>query len=153
MKIGKVILQIKSISVRPPKCNFEDSLELMNDITKSNQNLNNMIKLYTNMLYYIRDMRENQSRNEINSKEASLHSSNSNENEKTVCRICLSTSSSIHNPLVAPCFCSGTMKFVHLNCLYNWNRNKSILSENENFILYLWKDIKCELCQEKLRSI
>lgn len=34
-----------------------------------------------------------------------------------VCRICLSKMASLANPLVSPCKCSGTMKFLHLKCL------------------------------------
>jgi len=34
-----------------------------------------------------------------------------------LCRICLSEENEALNPLFSPCKCSGTMKFIHLNCL------------------------------------
>ncbi|XP_047514386.1 E3 ubiquitin-protein ligase MARCHF8-like [Pieris napi] len=36
-----------------------------------------------------------------------------------ICRIC-HCESEIHNPLLAPCFCSGSLKFVHQSCLQQW---------------------------------
>ncbi|CAF4776945.1 unnamed protein product [Pieris macdunnoughi] len=36
-----------------------------------------------------------------------------------ICRIC-HCESEIHNPLLAPCYCSGSLKFVHQSCLQQW---------------------------------
>jgi len=37
-----------------------------------------------------------------------------------VCRFCLSDDNERINPLLSPCLCAGTMKFVHRNCLTQW---------------------------------
>lgn len=39
-----------------------------------------------------------------------------------VCRICLGDSSEEEsgNPLISPCFCDGTMKYIHQDCLKEW---------------------------------
>lgn len=37
-----------------------------------------------------------------------------------VCRFCLSDDNEQINPLLSPCLCAGTMKFVHRNCLTQW---------------------------------
>jgi hypothetical protein len=37
-----------------------------------------------------------------------------------VCRICLAEDSDHDNPMISPCKCSGTMKFIHLECLKEW---------------------------------
>ena len=34
-----------------------------------------------------------------------------------MCRICFSDDSEKENPLISPCKCSGSMQYVHLNCL------------------------------------
>ncbi|XP_049866232.1 uncharacterized protein LOC126366931 [Pectinophora gossypiella] len=36
-----------------------------------------------------------------------------------ICRIC-HCESEAHNPLLAPCYCSGSLKFVHQSCLQQW---------------------------------
>ncbi|CAG9560257.1 unnamed protein product [Danaus chrysippus] len=36
-----------------------------------------------------------------------------------ICRIC-HCESEVHNPLLAPCYCSGSLKYVHQSCLQQW---------------------------------
>lgn len=50
--------------------------------------------------------------------------SNLEENPENACRICMYTSSTMKDPLIAPCKCSGTMRFIHLECLREWLRSK-----------------------------
>ena len=33
------------------------------------------------------------------------------------CRICLDDAETDDNPFITPCKCSGSMKFIHLECL------------------------------------
>jgi hypothetical protein len=40
-----------------------------------------------------------------------------NGNADNMCRICFSDDSDKENPLISPCKCSGSMQYVHLNCL------------------------------------
>lgn len=37
-----------------------------------------------------------------------------------ICRICLCDDYDLENPLINPCKCSGTMKYIHLLCLRQW---------------------------------
>ena len=37
-----------------------------------------------------------------------------------ICRICLCDDNDQNNPLINPCNCSGTMKYIHLLCLKQW---------------------------------
>lgn len=43
-----------------------------------------------------------------------------------VCRICLEDSEEDENPLISPCKCDGSMKFIHLKCLREWLDSKRI---------------------------
>jgi len=53
--------------------------------------------------------------------ESSLFSpSLSKDKELPTCRICYSGISSKDNPLIRPCKCSGSMKFIHKLCLQKW---------------------------------
>ena len=51
------------------------------------------------------------------------------------CRICYHS----QGELIAPCFCKGTMKYVHVKCLERWLRTSFGASRQTK--------LKCELCQ------
>ena len=44
--------------------------------------------------------------------------------EAPACRICFDTADSASNPLLRPCRCRGSMRYVHVECLDTW-RNTS----------------------------
>ena len=54
----------------------------------------------------------------------------------------------IENPLIQSCKCSGTMKYIHLNCLKQWIGVQSFqkIDSNEDYCIYLIHKIQCELC-------
>ena len=70
-----------------------------------------------------------------------------------ICRICYTEEEpDSKNPLVQPCKCSGSMKYIHLNCLKQWLYTKSCtrLQKNNNFSIFIIKPVECELCKTKL---
>ena len=75
----------------------------------------------------------------------------SNYNQKC-CRICYLDEETDSNPLIQPCLCSGSLKYIHLNCLKHWigTRNWTRVENNEHCCIYLIKEIDCELCKTKL---
>ena len=82
--------------------------------------------------------------------------SNKNIKNKPICRICYGEDTNEENPLICPCICKGSMKYIHYLCLKNWLNSKieEELSEdssirNPDCISYNRKDIACELCKEK----
>ena len=73
------------------------------------------------------------------------------------CRICYGEESDNDNPLISPCLCKGSMKYIHYLCLKNWFNSKiendiSLDTEEreKGTITYNTRDISCELCKEKL---
>ena len=68
-----------------------------------------------------------------------------------VCRICYGEDSSKDNPLIYPCICKGSMKYIHYLCLKNWLNSKvesmEQYSEESPIISYNTKEICCELCK------
>ena len=40
--------------------------------------------------------------------------------ESPTCRICLSEDQEKENPMISPCKCDGTMKYIHYLCLKEW---------------------------------
>ena len=73
-------------------------------------------------------------------------------NKKKICRICYTDEETLENPLIQPCNCSGTMKFIHIQCLTKWLTTSScvIVEDDLNCTVYKIKHVECELCQCKL---
>ena len=51
------------------------------------------------------------------------------------------------NPLFSPCKCSGTMRYIHLQCLQEWLNSKKTVKETNYAKTYFWKNLECELCK------
>ena len=91
-------------------------------------------------------------------KELILKKPNKNKiKNKPLCRICYGEDSTTENPLICPCVCKGSMKYIHYECLKNWLNSKieedmSMDDKDREIesISYNRKDISCELCKEKL---
>jgi len=76
----------------------------------------------------------------------------SSDDKNRICRICLSDENTAADPLINPCKCSGSMKWIHLECLRKWLTNKIEIVEDEVIRIYAWKDLNCELCKGHLKS-
>jgi hypothetical protein len=69
--------------------------------------------------------------------------------EPICCRICLGDDcNEPDNPLISPCKCTGTMRYVHLECFKNWIKKQVLIKSSTNLISYYWKKLQCELCQD-----
>ena len=71
--------------------------------------------------------------------------------KNNVCRICYIEEEDSDNPLLQPCICSGSMKFIHLSCLKQWISTRSCvkIDKTENCSVYIIKEVECELCKTK----
>lgn len=67
--------------------------------------------------------------------------------DETICKICLGNEPTKDNPLLAPCKCTGSVKFIHYECLKFWLSKKQHTNEKKNVISYFWKAFECELCK------
>ena len=56
----------------------------------------------------------------ITSRTALTISVETNNNYLRECRICLDSGSTPENPLIAPCRCTGSIKYVHKSCFLKW---------------------------------
>lgn len=72
--------------------------------------------------------------------------------EDDICRICLQNENAKENPLINPCHCAGSMKYIHALCLKEWLRHKITTRHSDRASSYFWKDISCELCKEGFPS-
>ncbi|KAJ8394531.1 hypothetical protein AAFF_G00045410 [Aldrovandia affinis] len=68
----------------------------------------------------------------------------SDEEEGDLCRICQMGEQSPSNPLLEPCRCTGSLQYVHQDCMKKWLRSKIRSGSNLDAVT------TCELCKEKL---
>ena len=107
--------------------------------------------------------KENKNENENNKELISSNESEEKNSEidkkkenKKICRICyMEEMDKKNNPLIKPCKCSGSMKYIHYECLLHWLKTKVLISKNiynNNgfFSIYSLNLIECELCKNHL---
>jgi len=70
------------------------------------------------------------------------------ENVDINCRICLHSENNEDNLLVSPCNCSGSVQYVHIDCLKHWIKSKCVIKSTGVCTEYSWKSLKCELCHK-----
>ena len=74
-------------------------------------------------------------------------------NKPLKCRICFSEGSfEGNNPLISPCNCTGSVKYIHLNCLRKWLTSKVTVKSSPAFDIYCYsyKYLECEICRSKI---
>ena len=123
-------------------------------------NEENIIKIGHLRLKFDKIFFENSINNECNnnnndssiSSERNINNNNNNiifntePNETHYCRICYQKEISKNDPLICPCKCYGSMKFVHLSCLKN-NINLKIHKKHDKYYdMYLYQNYNCEIC-------
>ena len=126
IKIGRVLIRIKTIK-----------------FSKNNNNNDNNKSINTNfsqILKEVQTIETNKMKKMKESKDTTINK---------VCRICYGEEESEDNPLVQPCTCSGSMKYIHLNCLKTWiNTSVNIKLESTEYCnIYSYKAAECELCK------
>lgn len=67
--------------------------------------------------------------------------------DKPTCRICLSDEYDDFNPLINPCKCSGTMKYLHLNCLKQLMQSKVTKVIGKAVTVLTFKTLDCDICK------
>ena len=66
------------------------------------------------------------------------------------CRVCFCEGNfEGKNPLISPCNCTGSVKYIHLNCLRKWLTSKVNMkcSQTNNIYCYTFKSLECEICK------
>lgn len=72
----------------------------------------------------------------------------SKESEDKMCRVCWMDGMEEDNPLVSPCSCTGSVKYIHFNCLQKWLLSKMTCKEGQNHQTLSWKQFECDLCKD-----
>ncbi|NXD15115.1 MARH7 ligase, partial [Nothocercus nigrocapillus] len=74
----------------------------------------------------------------------SLLLEDSEDEEGDLCRICQMSSANSNNLLIEPCKCTGSLKYVHQECMKKWLQSKINSGSSLEAVT------TCELCKEKL---
>ena len=69
--------------------------------------------------------------------------------ETLQCRYCFDNAEE-GNPLIAPCHCAGTSKYVHLACLQKWLVKAINPRPYGKAIAITWRPLTCEFCHQTL---
>jgi len=148
IRIGRITIKIRNIVLENSVYNLKNPHENNSFIYNKNDNL--FVQIYNN-----EEISNNKTQN-YNKIKILKNAKNifiiNKHNKKRICRICYVEEENKENPLVEPCICSGSMKYIHLNCLKKWISTKSCvqIDSSENCIIYIIKKIECELCKTKL---
>ena len=174
IKLGRITIRIKEIKMK--KVNLNKSMDFSQNninentpitdkgnvgeiVTKKTETKLNMLTLSTeiNKNNYLKSNKKEIPKIHIN-KSIQINVCKTQKFTKSkvpkICRICYSEEDPVadfDNPLVQPCLCSGSLKYIHLNCLKQWLNTKSItkIDSNYNYSIFLVKQIECEICKTK----
>ena len=122
----------------------------INDLFQSDKTLN--IEKYKS-----KEKKDNDNKisNSVNNKLKYIYLKLKNINEKRKekmlkCRVCFCEGNfDGKNPLISPCNCTGSVKYIHLNCLRKWLTSKVNMkcSQTNNIYCYSFKSLECEICK------
>ena len=105
-----------------------------------------------NLIDDLKLQKANNIKSNLNQNHLITNDSKKSEKQK-ICRICyMGEIDKYFNPLIKPCKCSGSMKYIHFKCLLHWMKTKiqikkSEYIENNYFSLYSPEKVECELCK------
>ena len=126
----------------------EKLIDIANQKNATEANLSDRIEVL------ILDNNINNNYNELNSSTKKTISFRSkNKKVDKICRICyMEEEDEKENPIVQPCHCSGSCKYIHLKCLKKWIMNKSCLKIDHSDLcsIFVFTESECELCKAKL---
>ena len=172
LKIGKIVIRVRRIKFeKQKKKNKKDNIisnnynDLGNSI--SFDKINNLKEIGTNAIndnYDDISIKEKdylsfnlkKKNNSVHIKEIKKNigeeSNNKYSENQKLCRICYLEETNENDPLIQPCLCSGSLKYIHLKCLKQWlgTRNCIKIENNEYCNIFLLKEVDCELCKSKL---
>ncbi len=133
IKIGRIRIKFDKISFKSKNKSLYENIE--QDPAKTNllQESKELIDTSVNKMMVTSIINPNSER------DAEIKS-------KYVCRLCYLSESTITDPLISPCNCSGSMKYIHLSCLKNSIKLKYHQKKSEYYEMFLFQNYHCEIC-------
>ena len=143
MKLGKFILRIRQIILKKEQ---KTMIELRDKEKFEDEDLSK------NILSQKYDMKLSSIKKDLLVLKKNNNCLNCNQKEekyqdKPTCRICLGDEHEDNNPLINPCKCSGTMKYLHLSCLRQLIESKIKKTVGNIVTVITFKTLQCEICK------
>ena len=173
IRFGRIAVRVKDIKItkninlnKSINFNFQNNINnnILNDkmdgiLTQRNEQKNNPLIFSSEMnsinpIKLNRNNPENMKMNNITLINVSKSIKKFKNKTPKICRICFLEEDPLenfNNPLVQPCKCSGSLKYIHLNCLKHWLNTKSCNKQESNkyFSMFLVNKVECEICKSK----
>jgi hypothetical protein len=143
IKLGKIIFKVSELS-------YEFKNDSVNYMPRDRSTF------YVPMKKNINDesnILNNKNKNCINNEDVSQTGKSAKPKFSSMCRICLMDENEDENPLISPCKCIGSVRFVHLICMRKWLNAKTIVKNIKNMTVYSFKNFECELCKTRIPGI
>ncbi|CAI2379799.1 unnamed protein product [Moneuplotes crassus] len=148
LKLGRYIYEVKVISSKSVNNDREESLD-NTEIEGRNGEIRLSHQLNMNRGASVNTALDCMEKDEPRCSQREVPENASQQSKgEMLCRICLSEDSDNDNPMISPCKCSGTMKYIHLDCLKEWLSSKRSEKKGTYFSSYLWENVYCELCKD-----
>ena len=116
IKLGRLRLKFDKINFTNNKNNKSENNNLLNSRVS-----NSMVNINTNLYSTSNDFMPNPNNNiseELTKNNFLLEPEKEKETiEKIYCRLCYQEESTVLDPLLCPCKCKGSMKYIHFSCL------------------------------------
>lgn len=155
-KLGKFILKVRQIrlkkstdifNMRDKDRNTREEEDISKNILNPRDVSSEIIKIVNNKkdkgILTLNDKpKDNSEESERKTKEDLTA-----QNEKPTCRICLGDEYTELDPLINPCKCSGTMKYLHLNCLRQLIDSKIQKTVGDIVTVISFKTLACDICK------
>ena len=143
IRIGRITTRIKTVHFNGSSNN-----------SKNIENTENLVEIQeTQNLFNCKSVAQSTNLNGNNlKKSAKKTATKSSHKINKICRICyMEEEDGEENPLVQPCICSGSMKYIHLKCLKHWINTRSFdkVESNDLCSIFIIKPVECELCKTK----
>jgi hypothetical protein len=137
IKIGRIRMKFDRISFKSKDKSLYDIINT--NLLNNSQTINSK---ENNETISINKMMASSIVNQSSARNTELN----NVNNKPYCRLCYQTESTITDPLISPCNCSGTMKYIHLSCLKNSIKLKYHKKSETYYDMFLFQNYSCEIC-------
>ena len=150
IKIGRITMRIRDIKFKKKfnEKNSQDNNSINNKKEKGTKKMSRLETTESKLNNYEEDLKKKSSK-----KKTQKDIFSKLEKMKRVCRICYleEDENNPENPLVQPCTCTGSVKFIHLTCLRKWVSTRSCvkIDTSSDCSIFLIKPVECELCKTK----
>ena len=158
IKLGRVRFKIKEIhrgQFQPKEDNLESGVnsEAWNLLSKPT-NRNSIVPQMNNYMSkpILEQNRDANANNDNQDHSVSVSKKSADQIQWRICLEYLDPNEEDANPIISPWNCSGTMKYIHTECLKLWLSSKGITNrrnEVDGAVSYIWKSLDWELCKTK----